>query len=66
MTDIPIHSRAESIRREAEAEVQREQSEAAKKALVALYKRKAAAEEVVRGVEREIELTIEKINAGSL
>lgn len=67
MTDIPSQiSRAESIRREAEDEVRKEQSEAAKKALVALYKRKAQAEEVVRGVDREIALTLEKIDSGAL
>jgi hypothetical protein len=67
MSDIEFTvSRAEGIRRAAEAEVAKEQGEAAKKALIALYKRKAVAEEAVRGIEREIETTLAKIEAGAL
>lgn len=59
-------AKADSIRQEAQAELAKEQAEKAKAGLKALYRRKADAEAVVRGIDRDIEVALAKIDAGEL
>lgn len=56
---------AEEVRKEAEAEIRKEARDEAKKKLVGLYRRKAAAEEVVKHVEREIAVALAEIGEGA-
>lgn len=53
------------IKQQAEAEVRKEQGEKAKEKIKTLLRRKAAAEEVVKGIDREIEVALAEIEAGA-
>lgn len=57
-------SKADEIRKQAEAEVAKENADKAKEKIKGLYRRKAQAEEVVRGIDRDIEVALAEIAAG--
>jgi ribosomal protein L31E len=49
-----VETKTLSVREQAEQEVRKEQAEKAKKAMVALLRRKAEAESVVKGIDAQI------------
>lgn len=55
---------SKAIREAAEAEVAKERGEKAKEKLKGILRRKAAALEVVAGIEREYEVALAEIEAG--